>query len=70
MKSTHMSTPATGLSCYVPAFIAPIAVAQGTGLSFAGTSVVPAAAEAAAALVPAGVRTTDLPGSPPRGAPV
>ncbi len=63
MTTTLMhTTPATGLSCYVPAFIAPNAAAQGTGLSFAAT----AAAEVAAA----GVRATDLPGSPPRGAPV
>lgn len=62
MKSTHMTTPATGLPCYVPAFIAPNVAAQGTGLSFAGTAV----AEAAVA----GVRNADLPGSPPRGAPV
>jgi len=66
VKSNLMKTPATGLSCYVAsahsAFTAPNAAAQGTGLSFAGM----AAAEAAVA----GVRTIDLPGSPPRGAPV
>ncbi|MCW2681336.1 MAG: hypothetical protein JWM62_2737 [Frankiales bacterium] len=71
MKSTLMNTPAIGLSCHVAsehsAFTAPDAAAQGTGLSFAGTAVVPAAAAQAAV---AGVRTTDLPGSPPRGAPV
>lgn len=67
MKSTLMhQTPATGLSCYVPAFIAPNAAAHGTGLSFAGTAAAAAVVEAAVA----GVRTTDLPGSPPRGAPV
>jgi len=65
VKSNLMKTPATGLSCYVPAFIAPNAAAQGTGLSFAGTAVLPAVAEAAVA----GVRTIDLP-APPRGAPV
>jgi hypothetical protein len=74
VKSTLMSqTPATGLSCLArPRYVAvphtaPIVAAQGTGLSFAGTSV---AAEVAAALVTAGARSTDLPGSPPRGAPV
>lgn len=79
MKSTQMKTPATGLSCYVAgmpaasihsAFTAPNAAAQGTGLSFAGTVVAGAAAEVAAPSSTAGVRNIDLPGSPPRGAPV
>ena len=68
MKSTLMSTPATGLSCYVAAehsaFTAPFSAAQGTGLSIAGTSA------AAAQAVVVDVRNTDLPGSHPRGAPV
>jgi len=67
MTTRIETTPATGLSCYVAAahsaFTAPTAAAQGTGLSFAGTS-------AAAQAVVVDVRNTDLPGSPPRGAPV
>ena len=67
MKSTLMSmTPATGLSCAAAmhsAFTAPNAAVQGTGLSFAGTYAVAQAAVS-------GVRNIDLPGSPPRGAPV
>ena len=63
------STPATGLSAYVMgahSCTAPMTAAQGTGLSFAGSS----AAQAAVVLGTAGVRSIDLPGSPPRGAPV
>ncbi len=48
------------------AWTAPNVMTQGTALSFAGTS-----AAAAPALVAAvGARSTDLPGSPPRSAPV
>jgi hypothetical protein len=69
VKSTLMhQTPATGLSAYVAAAqscTAPMTSAHGTRVSFAGTS----AAQAAAVLT-AGVRNIDLPGSPPRGAPV
>ena len=65
-------TPATGLSCYVAAehsaFTAPGSRVQGTAVPFAGTSAAAAAAPAQVAL--AGVRVIDLPGSPPRGAPV
>ena len=61
------STPATGLSCaassYVAAehsaFTAPVVRVKGTGLSFASL-----------AQVAFGARVTDLPGLPPRGAPV
>ncbi len=71
VKSTRMNlTRAAGLSCDVAsthsAFTAPNGAAQGTGLSFAGTAVLTAAAEVAVA----GVRSIDLPGSAPRGAPV
>ena len=62
-----LDMPATGLASYVTcerAFIAPNAATQGTALCFAGSS-----AHAAQAAV-AGVRVADLPGSPPRGAPV
>jgi hypothetical protein len=58
------STPATGLSCYVAAehsaHTTPNARVQGTAVSFAGLVV----------SVAVGARTTDLPGLPPRGAPV
>ncbi len=57
-------TPATGLSCYVAAehsaHTAPGSRDKGTAVSFAGPSV----------QVAFGARTTDLPGLPPRGAPV
>jgi len=60
-------TPATGLSSYVAcaqsAFTSPNAAGHGTGLSIAGSS---AAAQAAVF----GVRSTDLTGLVPRGAPV
>lgn len=65
------STPATGLSRYVAsehsAFTAPNSLLQGTGVPFAGTSVAVAALPAQVAFR---ARTTDLPGLPPRGAPV
>lgn len=72
MHSTLITTPATGLSSCVAAahsaFTAPDAYGQGTGLPFAaGSAVAPAAAAQVAVL---GARVTDLPGSPPRGAPV
>jgi hypothetical protein len=66
VNSTLMTrTPATGLSAYVAlaqSCTAPNAAGHGTGVSFAGSS------PAQAVLVD--VRTIDLPGSPPRGAPV
>ena len=65
----HMThTPATGLSSYVAlaqSCSAPKTAAHGTGLPFAGTFAVVAGTAAVA-----GVRNIDLPGSPPRGAPV
>ena len=76
MNTLMKTTPATRLSCHVAAaphaslhsaFTAPNAGVQGTGLSFAGTSYLTAAV---AEVAVAGVRTIDLPGSPPRGAPV
>ena len=64
---TLMTTPATGLSSFVAAahsaHTAPNCSEHGTGLSFAGS---PAAAQVAVY----GARVIDLPGSPPRGAPV
>ena len=71
---TLMSTPPAGtrlgLSSYVAsehsAFTAPNALAQGAAVPFAGTS----AAVPAAQVAVAGARVIDLPGSPPRGAPV
>lgn len=45
---------------------APIAAEQGTAVPFAGSSAAPAALVAAHV----GARSTDLPGSPSRGAPV
>ena len=76
MDSFMTSTPATGLPSYVMRerlCVAPTWTKQGTSVPFAGSSagigaVVPAAHAAQAAV--AGVRVTDLPGSPPRGAPV
>ena len=66
MKSTRMNlTPATGLSSYVArerSCTAPITAAHGTLVSFAGAS--------AAQVVVLDARSTDLPGSVPRGAPV
>ena len=57
-------TPATGLSCYVAAehsaHTAPNARDKVTAVPFAGLS----------AQVAFGARVTDLPGLPPRGAPV
>jgi hypothetical protein len=67
VKQTLMTTRATGLSCYAAAShsaMAPFAAAQGTRLPIAGTFA------AAAQAVVVDVRNTDLPGSPPRGAPV
>jgi hypothetical protein len=59
-----ISTPTTGLSCHVAAehsaFTAPGSQVQGTAVPFAGLSV----------QVALGARVTDLPGLPPRGAPV
>ncbi len=67
---THTITRATGLSSALRErfFIAPNLAAQGTAVSFAGSSA--ATAVAAAEVVVAGVRSADLPGSPSRGAPV
>ena len=82
MGSTLMQmpieAPATGLSSYVAlaqSITAPKTAVHGTGLPFAGTSVATTAAGAnvlagAATAAVAGVRSTDLPGPPPRGAPV
>ena len=59
-----LSTPAPGLSCHVAAahsaHTAPNRREQGTAVPFAGLSV----------QVALGARVTDLPGLPPRGAPV
>ena len=61
----HPTTPAPGLPFAVrERGIAPNRAAQGTAVP-AGSSAV-----AAAQVAVAGVRSTDLPGSPPRGAPV
>ena len=63
VSMTTNSTPATGLSCYVAAehsaFTAPNSRDKGTAVSFAGS-----------VQVALGARVTDLPGLPPRGAPV
>ena len=71
IDSTLMTTPATGLSSHVAAthsaHTAPDARVRGTGLPVAGFSAAPAAA---AQVAVAGARVLDLPGSPPRGAPV
>jgi hypothetical protein len=69
ISQTH-TTPATGLSFAVRerAFLAPNPAAQGTALSCAGSAATDVAAAAQVAVV--GVRSTDLPGSPSRGAPV
>ena len=69
MVTTLMTrTPNTGLSADVAsthsAHTAPVWTEQGTGLSFAGTSVL------APVQVAFGARVTDLPGLRPRGAPV
>ena len=57
-------TPATGLSCWVAAeqsaHTAPVSRDKGTAVPFAGLLV----------QVAFGARVTDLPGLPPRGAPV
>ena len=75
MTMTKTRVPATGLSSSLSAFVAaghsahtaPNALAQGTGLSFAGTA---AAAAPTAQVAVLGARVIDLPGLPPRGAPV
>jgi hypothetical protein len=72
VKSTLLTlTPATDLCCYVAlaqSCDGPNVAGHGTGLPFAGMSSIGTAAAAQA--VAADVRTTVLPGSPPRGAPV
>ncbi|MCY7365183.1 MAG: hypothetical protein LH469_07740 [Frankiaceae bacterium] len=67
---THTTTPSTGLSSAVRERFgtAPNLAEQGTAVPFAGSSA--ATAVAAAEVAVAGVRSTDLPGSPSRGAPV
>ena len=78
MKSTLMqTTPAIGLPASVVTaqlsrvrHTGPDAAAQGTAVSFAGLTLVETLVPAAAQAAVAGVRSTDLPGSPPRGAPV
>jgi hypothetical protein len=65
MSSTLIDgTPATGLSCWVAAehsaLTAPVSRNEGTAVPFAVRLV----------QVAFGARTTDLPGLPPRGAPV
>jgi hypothetical protein len=64
VNTMTLSTPATGLSCYVAAeqsaHTAPNRRDKGTAVPFAGLSV----------QVAFGARVTDLPGLPPRGAPV
>jgi len=69
MCQTH-TTPATGLSFALrEGFgIAPDLAEQGTAVPFAGSSA--ATAVAAAEVAVAGARSTDLPGTPSRGAPV
>ena len=66
MESIYMiKTPATGLSSFVVrerSCTSPNVAGHGTAVSFAGSS--------AAQVALAGVRVTDLLGSPPRGAPV
>ena len=63
VNTMSISTPATGLSCYVAAehsaHTAPGSRDKGTAVSFAGL-----------VQVAFGARVTDLPGLPPRGAPV
>ena len=68
MCEMHTTTPATGPTSAVRERfgIAPNLTEQGTAVSFAGSSAVAAAAQVAVA----GVRSTDLLGSPPRGGPV
>ena len=72
MTTNHMlmTTPATGLSSFVAAahsaHTAPTTWTQGTSASVAGFCAAPAAALVAVY----GARVIDLPGSPPRGAPV
>jgi len=70
MCQTHTTTRATGLlSAVRERFgIAPTLAEQGTAVPFAGSSAATAVVPAEAAV--AGVRFTDLPGSPSRGAPV
>ena len=64
MRNSIGGTPSTGLSCYVAAehsaHTAPGSRDKGTALSFADLLV----------QVAFGARVTDLPGLPPRGAPV
>ncbi len=63
VNTMTLSTPATGLSCYVAAehsaFTAPVLRDKGTAVPFAVLT-----------QVAFGARVTDLPGLPPRGAPV
>ena len=63
VNTMTLSTPATGLSCYVAAeqsaHTAPTSRDKGTAVPFAGL-----------VQVAFGARVTDLPGLPPRGAPV
>ncbi len=65
MRNTLIDgTPAAGLSCWVAAehsaHTAPVSRSEGTAVPFAGRLV----------QVAFGARVTDLPGLPPRGAPV
>lgn len=68
------STPAAGLSVWVAtahsSFTAPKTREHGTGLPFAGYAAAVPAARPAAQVAVLGARVIDLPGSPPRGAPV
>jgi hypothetical protein len=71
VDSKLMNMPATGLASYVVrerACTSPNSWTQGTSVSFAGSAARTSAHAAQAAV--AGVRVIDLPGSPPRGAPV
>ena len=70
-KNLMNDMPATGLASYVireRVCTAPNSWTQGTSVPFAGAAAATSAHAAQAAV--AGVRVTDLPGSPPRGAPV
>ena len=65
----HTTTPTAGLPSAVrERGSAPNVAEQGTAVSFVGSSAATAVAVAEVAV--AGVRSTDLPGSPSRGAPV
>ncbi len=74
MCRTHPTAPALASAVRERYGIAPDLAAQGTAVPFgffvAAAGPASAAAVAVAQVAVAGVRSTDLPGSPPRGAPV